>query len=90
MTDEVLSPLKSYRAQVSKNRALSESSPGNFWPSPLPLPPPLSRSPSAAGEGRGWEEGFCGGRLRRPPQNPSLIPPLPWPQGQGERGDQGG
>jgi len=49
----------------------------------------LARSPVAAGEGRG-EEGFCGGRLRRPPQNPLFNPPSPLAARPGERGIKGG
>jgi len=50
-----------------------------------------ARDSLLAGAGfRGADAGFCGGRRSRPPQNPFLIPPLLWPQGQGERGDKRG
>jgi hypothetical protein len=37
----------------------------------------------------GIKRGFCGGRLRRPPQNPSFHP-LPSPAAEGERERGGG
>ena len=35
-------------------------------------------------------KGFAAGGFAARRNTPSSIPPLPWPQGQGERGDQGG
>jgi hypothetical protein len=61
-------------------------------PPPRLSPPPLALGPKALraeafGDGRREEvrRGFCGGRLRRPPQNlfRFLISLLPWPQNQG-------
>jgi len=88
----VFSLLKSYRRQkpkVLKNRTSREPSRRTLsaltgFDEPL-TPPGSPLSPWPCGQGRGRRRrGFCGGRLRRPPQNPlPHSPPLSRIVGEG-------
>jgi len=68
---------------------LTLSASPNLPGSSPPFVPPL---PLACGQGRGGiEEGFCGGRRSRPPQNPNFSPsPRPPPKASGRGEGAGG